>query len=82
MLTSLRRLVLGHDDVVVRAPGRLFLRCGHCARETSGWTLTASRVPRTIEAPRGSIGATRMSPAPAARGASRRLILRPLTWRF
>jgi hypothetical protein len=40
MVMSLRCLVLGHGDVVVRAPERLYLRCDYCGRETAGWTLT------------------------------------------
>jgi hypothetical protein len=32
-------LLLGHDDMVVRATGRMWLRCQHCGRDTSGWTV-------------------------------------------
>ena len=32
-------LLLGHDDMMVRTPDRLWLRCQHCARDTSGWTI-------------------------------------------
>jgi len=28
-----------HDDVVAHEPGRLFLRCGRCGRETPGWRI-------------------------------------------
>jgi hypothetical protein len=42
MSISIRCLLLGHDDSMVRAPERLRLRCDHCGRETSGWTLGGS----------------------------------------
>ena len=48
MLFSMRCLLLGHDDWMVRSPERLRLRCDHCGRETPGWALTrreASRRP-------------------------------------
>lgn len=56
MLTQLGCLILGHDDMIVRAPHRLFLRCEHCGRETPGWILRASHVCRVIPVPRKSIG--------------------------
>ena len=37
---SMRCLLLGHDDGMVRSPERLRLRCDHCRRETPGWALT------------------------------------------
>ena len=40
MLFSMRCLLLGHDDWLVRSPERLRLRCDHCRRETPGWALT------------------------------------------
>ena len=39
MLFSVRCLLLGHDDWLVRSPERLRLRCDHCRRETKGWAL-------------------------------------------
>jgi len=35
----LRCLVHGHQDLRHWEPGRLFLRCLACGRETPGWTL-------------------------------------------
>jgi hypothetical protein len=35
---SLRCWIFGHDDWVRRAPGRLYLECLDCGRETAGWT--------------------------------------------
>ena len=32
-------LLLGHDDMVARAAGRMWLRCQHCGRDTPGWTV-------------------------------------------
>ena len=40
MRFSMRCLLLGHDDWMVRSPERLRLRCDHCRRETPGWALT------------------------------------------
>ena len=37
--------VAGHDDLVVRASGRTWLRCQRCDRETPGWTLRSSAGP-------------------------------------
>ena len=42
MYFSIRCLLLGHDNAVIRAPERLSLRCDHCGRETPGWTLGRS----------------------------------------
>ena len=33
----------GHDDLIVREHGRMFLRCTKCQRETPGWTVTGRR---------------------------------------
>ena len=49
MVISLRCLFLGHDDMMVRAPARLYLRCDHCGRESAGWTLTGSRRLRKVQ---------------------------------
>ena len=54
MLFSMRCLLLGHDDWLVRSPERLRLRCDHCRRETTGWALTrihASRLAREVTEP-------------------------------
>ena len=32
-------LLLDHDDMVARAPGRMWLRCGSGRRHSSGWTV-------------------------------------------
>ena len=40
MRFSMRCLLLGHEDWMVRSPERLRLRCDHCRRETPGWALT------------------------------------------
>jgi hypothetical protein len=40
MPLSMRCLLLGHEDTLVRSPERLWLRCDHCLRETPGWALT------------------------------------------
>ena len=36
---SFKCLVFGHEDCIHRAPGRLYLECLECGRETRGWTL-------------------------------------------
>ncbi len=39
---SMRCLLSGHDDMLVRRPHRLSLRCRYCGRETRGWNLNRS----------------------------------------
>ena len=39
---SLRCLLIGHDDMLLRRPDRLSLQCSHCDRETKGWNLSRS----------------------------------------
>jgi hypothetical protein len=34
---NLRCLVFGHEDQVRCVPGRLYLKCHECGRETTGW---------------------------------------------
>lgn len=34
-----RCFVLGHDDLRHREPGRVYLQCAVCGRQTPGWTL-------------------------------------------
>ena len=41
-LAFIECLVRGHDDWVRRSPGRLFLRCERCGRETPGWTIVSA----------------------------------------
>jgi hypothetical protein len=47
-------LVAGHDESIRRSPGRVYLCCNRCGRETAGWSVMAKRSP--------SVDAT--SPAP------------------
>ena len=42
MARSIWCLLVGHDDMLARAPDRLWLRCVQCGRETPGWRLTRS----------------------------------------
>ena len=35
---SLKCWLLGHEDWIRRDPGRLYLECFECGRETHGWT--------------------------------------------
>jgi hypothetical protein len=37
---SFRCWILGHEDWVRRVPGRLYLECLDCGRETPGWTTS------------------------------------------
>jgi hypothetical protein len=37
---SLRCWIFGHEDWVRRVPGRLYLECLDCGRETPGWTTS------------------------------------------
>jgi len=38
-------LLVGHDDMLVRAPGRLWLRCTDCGRDTPGWSVGRAAAP-------------------------------------
>lgn len=40
---SLKCWVLGREDWIRRGPGRLYLECVECGRETRGWTPATSR---------------------------------------
>lgn len=40
---SLRCWIFGHDDHMRRAPGRLYLECLDCGRETPGWTTARNQ---------------------------------------
>ena len=49
---SIACLLVGHDDMMIRSPNRLWLRCQHCGRETAGWAIgpeTPPRLPPSIE---------------------------------
>ena len=37
---TVRCLMMGHDDWVRRVPGRMYLECAECGRETRGWNLS------------------------------------------
>ena len=39
---SVRCWVIGHEDWVRCAPGRLYLECIECGRETPGWSIGRS----------------------------------------
>jgi len=30
---------VGHDDMVMRKAGRMWLQCQHCGRDTVGWNI-------------------------------------------
>jgi hypothetical protein len=38
-------LLLGHDDMIVRSTGRMWLRCQHCGRDTAGWMIGPETTP-------------------------------------
>ena len=66
MRFSMRCLLLGHDDWLVRSPERLRLRCDHCSRETPGWTLTRLkplRPPQPVAKLSGLRGLSRLESA-------------------
>ena len=68
---SIKCLLLGHDDSMARAPEKLWLRCYHCGRETSGWTLARSRPPRGVRpAPTPFVEAR---PVPSLKGTEHRV---------
>jgi hypothetical protein len=37
---NVRCLVLGHEDRVRQASGRMYWECAECGRETTGWNVT------------------------------------------
>ncbi len=39
---SIGCLLTGHDDMMVREVGRMWLRCQRCGRDTPGWCLEGS----------------------------------------
>ena len=39
---SLKCWFLGHEDLMRRAPDRVYLECFECGRETAGWTTGSS----------------------------------------
>jgi hypothetical protein len=59
LVTKLECLVMGHDDMMVRTPERLSLRCNHCDRETSGWTLARSHAAHEAKSAPLSLAAAR-----------------------
>ena len=54
---SLKCWLLGHADWVRRGPGRLYLECFECGRETHGWITD-----RTHQSDRAGSGATQAAP--------------------
>jgi hypothetical protein len=60
-------VLVGHDDMVARAPERLWLRCVPCGRETRGWRLTRSHPPGRM-APSRPTSRLDISLDPALRG--------------
>ena len=38
-------LLLGHNDMLVRETGRMWLRCHHCGRDTPGWSVGRATAP-------------------------------------
>ena len=36
---SMRCLLMGHEDVIRRDSGRMYLECFDCGRATCGWTV-------------------------------------------
>ncbi len=47
---SLRCWIFGHEDWVRRGPGRLYLECLDCGRETPGWTTARNQPDDTASA--------------------------------
>ena len=42
-------LLAGHNDMVVREAGRMWLRCQRCGRDTPGWSVGG--IATTVQAP-------------------------------
>jgi hypothetical protein len=43
MMSKLRCLLMGHDDLPRFEQARIRLQCGSCGRQTAGWSLDAPR---------------------------------------
>ena len=56
---SLKCWFLGHEDLIRRAPDRLYLECFECGRETHGWTTNTNHP--TDRAGGGAVQAAPMS---------------------
>jgi hypothetical protein len=56
---SLKCWVVGHEDLIRRAPDRLYLECFECGRETHGWTTGRSH--RADREEGGALGALPIS---------------------
>ena len=53
-------VIWGHDDRVVRVPGRVFLECAECGRATAGWDLTRDQSTRSQSGERVLLAAKRV----------------------
>jgi hypothetical protein len=49
---SFRCWIFGHEDWVRRVPGRLYLECLDCGRETPGWTTSRHQSGDAVTSPR------------------------------
>ena len=49
LTVSIACALRGHEDLLHFAPGRLFLRCQRCRRETAGWIIEASTTQTAVE---------------------------------
>ena len=38
-------LLVGHNDMLVREAGRMWLRCHQCGRDTPGWSVGRAAAP-------------------------------------
>jgi hypothetical protein len=54
-------VIFGHDDLVRRAAGRMYLECAQCGRMTRGWTMGEE------SGPAGHAGDTIRDPGSASR---------------
>jgi hypothetical protein len=44
-------LMLGHEDRIRRDPGRIYLECAECGRQTKGWNVTTGGTHRSVAPP-------------------------------
>ena len=50
-------LLVGHDDMLVREAGRMWLRCHRCRRDTPGWRVgRAATATQELERQRDTSG--------------------------
>jgi len=56
---NFRCVMLGHEDRVRRSPGRMYMECAVCGRETDGWRLGREGIDAGSQSEPARVGAWR-----------------------